>query len=301
MARRTKDLIFEESLFNNQEDYINLKMRLLALTIGRLHFKNLPDEIYEPFILKMIVQNPETLFAYDDIAGRFFWYIFTNNGRMNEYNVPYERRITLPNIGYSNVFNDENSVIFRSSLSGMPLLPVIEEYARKLYIISRTIDVNVNAQKTPVMVLCEEDQRLTFTNMMKQYAGNVPFIFGDKNIINNESFKVMNLNAPFVADKLFELKTNLWNEFLTFLGIYNVSVNKKERLITDEVNRSMGGVLTARNDFVKSIQDSVEKINDKFGLDIIFFFGEDENGESELKDETETNIIENKEINETEV
>lgn len=300
MARRTKDLIFEESLFNNMEDYINLKMRLLALTIGRLHFKNLPDEIYEPFILKMIVQNPETLFAYDDIAGRFFWYIFTNNGTMNEYNVPYERRITLPNIGYSNVFNTDNSVIFRSSLSGMPLLPIIEEYARKLFIISRTIDVNVNAQKTPVMVLCEEDQRLTFTNMMKQYAGNVPFIFGDKNIISENNFKTLDLKAPFVADKLFELKTNLWNEFLTFLGIYNVAINKKERLITDEVNRSMGGVLTARNDFVKSIQDSVEKINKKFNLNIIFYFGEDENGET-LKEENETDIIEDKEELETEV
>ena len=293
MPRRTKDLIFEESLFNNQEDYLNLKSRLIALTIGRLHFEGLPEYIYEPFILKMIISNPETLFAYDDIADRYIWYPFTNNSRMNEYNIPFERRVTLQNVGYSRVFDDSNSIIFRSSLSGTPLIPIIEEYARKLFIISRTIDVNVNAQKTPVMVLCDEDQRLTFTNMMKQYAGNVPFIFGDKNIISENSFKVMDLKAPFVADKLFELKTNLWNEFLTFLGIYNVSINKKERLITDEVNRSMGGVLVARNDFIRSINESIDNINKKFGLDIKFYFGEDENGKT---DPEEDDIIEEKEV-----
>lgn len=284
MARRTKDMIFEESLFNNMEDYLNLKSRLIALTIGRLHFKNLPDYIYEPFILRTIICNPETLFAYDPDLDRYFWYIFTYAGRLNEYNIPFERRITLNNVGYTNTFDDSNSVIFRSSLSGTPLIPIIEEYARKLFIISRTIDVNVNAQKTPVMVLCEEDQRLTFTNMMKQYAGNVPFIFGDKNIISESNFKVLDLKAPFVADKLFELKTNLWNEFLTFLGIYNVSINKKERLITDEVNRSMGGVLVARNDFIRAINESVEAINNKFGLDIEFIFGEDDNKDSNGED-----------------
>lgn len=297
MPRRTKDLIFEESLFNNMEDYINLKSRLIALTIGRLHFKNLPEYIYEPFILKMIICNPETLFAYDNDGDRFIWYPFTNNSRLDEYNIPFERRITLNNVGYSRVFDDSNSVIFRSSLSGTPLIPIIEEYARKLFIISRTIDVNVNAQKTPVMVLCDEDQRLTFQNMMKQYAGNVPFIFGDKNILSESSFKVLDLKAPFVADKLFELKTNLWNEFLTFLGIYNVSINKKERLITDEVNRSMGGVLVARNDFIRSINESLELINKKFGLDIEFYFGEDGNEkENELNEDANTDIIENKEV-----
>ena len=297
MPRRTKDLIFEESLFNNMEDYINLKSRLIALTIGRLHFKNLPEYIYEPFILKMIICNPETLFAYDNDGDRFIWYPFTNNSRLDEYNIPFERRITLNNVGYSRVFDDSNSVIFRSSLSGTPLIPIIEEYARKLFIISRTIDVNVNAQKTPVMVLCDEDQRLTFQNMMKQYAGNVPFIFGDKNILSESSFKVLDLKAPFVADKLFELKTNLWNEFLTFLGIYNVSINKKERLITDEVNRSMGGVLVARNDFIRSINESLELINKKFGLDIEFYFGEDGNEkENELNEDENTDIIENKEV-----
>lgn len=276
MARRTKDLLFEDSLFNNQQDYLNLRERLIDLAIGRLKIKGLPNYIYKPFIYRQIILNRDLLFAYDEIIDRYFLYQYTigPSGKLNEYNVPIDRRITLMNNGYTNVFDDSNSVIFRTSYSGTPLLPVIEEYARKLYIISRTIDVNVNAQKTPVVVLCPPEEELTFKNLMKQYSGNVPFIFGNKDILNLDNIKSLNLNAPFVADKLQQLKSDVWNEYLTFLGISNIAINKKERLITDEVQRSMGGVIVARNNFVSAIQDSIDEINEKFDLNLEFFFGE---------------------------
>lgn len=345
MPRRRKDLAFEESLFNNMEDYENLKNRLIALTIGRFHFDGLPEYLFQPYIIKMIIMNPDTLFCYDDILERYIWYTFciaggpkttpvgkelqdalTQNrvttitdydgldnkfktednkkifrGLFDEFNIPYYRRVVLPNNGYQNTFSDDDSVIVRSSYSGCPIMPIVEEYARKLYIVSRTIDVNVNSQKTPLIVLCDEDQRLTFENMIKQYVGNVPFIFGDKNSIDKDSFKVLTTNAPFVADKLFELKSNIWNEFLTFLGIYNISVNKKERLIVDEIQRSMGGVLVARNDIVRAINDSIEQINSKFDLKIKFTFGEDNPTDDEEKLISETKeIIDGKEVNEDE-
>lgn len=345
MPRRRKDLAFEESLFNNMQDYLNFESRLIALTVGRFHFDNLPSYFFQPYLIKMMIMNVDTLFAKDEDLDRFLWYTFSlaggsktpnvpgklqdaltqnrvtvvddyqyldnnlkndNNrkifmGLFDEFNIPYYRRIILPNNGYQNIFDDSNSVIIRSSYSGCPIMPIVQEYARKLYIISRTIDVNVNAQKTPIMVLCDEDQRLTMENMMKQYIGNVPFLFGDKNNIDKDSFKVLVTNAPFVADKLFELKANIWNEFLTFLGIYNININKKERLITDEIQRSMGGVLVARNDIVRAINDSFEQVNKKFGLDIKFTFGEDkpsEEEEEEIKAIEES--IEGKEVEDNE-
>ena len=280
MARRTKDMMFEESLFNNQQDYLNLRNRLIALTIGRFDLEGLPTYIYKPYVYRLMIGTFDKLIAYDSDLDRFFIYPFTSDGTLDEYNVPEKRRITLVNRGYSRVFDSSNSVIFRTSMSGLPILPIIEEYARKLYVISRTIDINVNAQKTPVIVLCDEDQELTFKNLMKQYEGNVPFIFGDKQVMNMDDVKVLNLNAPFVADKLQMLKTDVWNEFLTFIGVSNVAINKKERLITDEVNRSLGGVLTARNDFVKAVKDSLKEANDLFGTNWEFHFAEDEESES---------------------
>lgn len=296
-ARRTKDLMFEESLFNNMQDFYNLQNRLIDLVCGRFDIKGLPDYIYKPFVYRLLISNQNKVIAYDDILDRFFIYPFTSDGTLDEYNVPIRRRITLQNNGYSRVFTDKDSVILRTSISGTPIFPVIEEYARKLYIISRTIDINVNAQKTPVVILCDEDQQLTFKNLMKQYEGNVPFIFGDKSIVNMDSVKAINLNAPYVADKLQMLKNDVWNEFLTFIGVTNVTVNKRERLITDEVNRNMGGVLTARYNFVNAIEASLDEANKKFGTDWKFTFVEGgESSSAAEKERTDTIIEERSEI-----
>lgn len=295
MSRRRKDLVFEESLFNNQEDFYNLRERLIDLAIGRMKFKGLPEYIFKPFIYRQCLFYRELLFAYDEDLDRYFLYPYINaGGRLDEYNIPIERRITLQNNGYTRVFTKENSVILRTSNSGTPIIPTIEEYARKLYIISRTIDVNVNAQKTPVIILCPEEQRLTYENLLKQYTGNVPFIWGDSDVMQglDNNVKVLNLNAPYVADKLQMLKSNIWNEYLTFLGISNITINKKERLITDEVQRAMGGVIVQRNNFVAAIKDSIEEINKKFNMNIEFLFGEEVDEKLTGPDDSERLLIE---------
>ena len=53
-------------------------------------------------------------------------------------------------------------------------------FAQKLYNVSRAIDVNINAQKTPLMIVCDEKQKLTMKNVYMQYEGNEPFIFANK-------------------------------------------------------------------------------------------------------------------------
>ena len=78
-----------------------------------------------------------------------------------------------------------------------------------------------------------------------------------------------------IADKLTELKSQVWNEALTYLGISNVNIQKKERLITDEVARTQGGTIASRYSRLESRRQAAEKINDMFGLDITVDFRED--------------------------
>lgn len=140
-------------------------------------------------------------------------------------------------------------------------------YARRLYNLDRAIDVNANAQKTPVLIVCDQDQRLVMLNLYKEFDGNAPVIFGDK-ALDLSALKILKTDAPYVADKLFELKNQTWNEALTRLGISNVSYQKRERLIKDEVNRSQGGVIASRFSRLNARKQAVEKINDMFDLDI---------------------------------
>lgn len=133
--------------------------------------------------------------------------------------------------------------------------------------IDRIIDVNINAQKTPMLLQGTDKQRLTLLNLYKEYDGNAPVIFGTDSL-NLEGIQSINTSAPFLADQLYALKTKIWNEALTYLGIANVSEQKKERMITDEVVRGMGGTIASRFSRLDKRREDAERINRMFGLDI---------------------------------
>lgn len=272
MPRRRKDIEFDESLFNNVSDFNVYRDRLFDLACGSFNFENVPTEVYMPFVVSKLIRNGQILAFKDDVLNRFYLYPFTTNGTLNEYGIPFQRRVTLQNIGATYILDDTNSVILRTNVSRTKLWNVIEFFARNMYLLNRIIQININAQKTPVILTCDENMRLTYENVLKQYDGNVTAIFGSKDLdINN--LKAITLNAPLVAPQLYQMLANYWNEFLTFFGIPNVALNKKERLITDEVQRSMGGIIIAKQNFENEIQRGVDEINKMFGMDIKFTWG----------------------------
>ena len=194
-------------------------------------------------------------------------------GRLNVYRIPMNRRAYAAN-GYNRQLDYTNSVvIFNNNLHTNSMLD-LEMFSKRLYNLDRAIDVNANAQKTPVLILCDENQRLTMENLYQQFDGNRPFIFGDKSINAKDCVKALNTGAPFVADKLYQLKTEIWNEALTYLGISNVNIMKKERLITDEVNRSVAGSVASRYSALQARKYACEQINEMFGLNVDVAFRE---------------------------
>jgi hypothetical protein len=151
---------------------------------------------------------------------------------------------------------------------------MVRMFAERLYELDRIVEINAEAQKTPILIQGSEPQRLTLKNLYKEYVGNAPVIFGDKNLDLN-AIKVLKTDAPYVADKIYQLKTQTWNEALTYLGISNLNIQKKERLISDEAIRSQGGTIASRYSRLQSRRDAVDKINDMFDLDISVDFRED--------------------------
>ena len=111
-------------------------------------------------------------------------------------------------------------------------------------------------------------------NLYKEYEGNEPFIFGDKNLDIN-GMKVLKTDAPFVADKLMQLKFQIWNEAMTYLGISNVDMHKKERLLNDEVTRNMGSTVASRYSRLEARKQACKEINKMFNLDIDVEYRED--------------------------
>ena len=247
--------------------------RLTELAISMFDWKNLPPEIDKRFLELTLYTDGQCVFFKEDVVGEYAALQVTTNGRLNKYRVPIDRRAYAVN-GYQRNLNIDNSVIIYNNMLRTPSVKYMEMYALRLWDLDRTIDVNARAQKTPVLLQANEQQRLTLLNLYKDYDGNSPVIFGDKNLDLN-GIKCVQTGAPYVSDKLYQLKTQIWNEALTYLGIANMNIMKKERLVTDEVQRNQGGTIASRYSRLKSRQEAAKKINEMCGLKISVEYSDD--------------------------
>lgn len=271
MGRRKTN--FEESLSMNNYTYMQYAYRLMELSISMFEWKNLPEGIDERFLEMVLFTDGHAVFFKDDELGDYLALQCLINGKLNVYRIPIKRRAFAVN-GYQKQLTDKDSVIiFNNMLHANSWLDV-KMFAKRLYNLDRIIDVNANAQKTPILIKGNEQQRLTLTNLYKEYDGNAPVIFADKSLDMN-ALQVLSTQAPYVADKIYQLKTQIWNEALTYLGISNVSFQKRERMVSDEVTRSQGGTVASRYSRLNARRQACEQINKMFGLNIECDFRED--------------------------
>lgn len=272
---------FAESLALNTMTY-DLYLELLTqIAVSQFEWRNLPSTVDPRFLELTLFNDGQAVFFADDVMG-YLGLQCLIKGALNVYRIPVDRQAYAVN-GYRKNLTDADSVIIYNNYMHTNSVNLAKLYARKLYDIDRAIDINVRGQKTPVGLQCDEKQRLSVINAYKDYDGNQPVLFLDKSFDLN-SLKTIRTDVPFVSDKLYEIKTKIWNEALTYLGVVNVTEQKKERMIVDEVQRSLGGTIASRFTRLGMRQEACKQINEMFGLNISVTYRYD--NESEVnKDE----------------
>lgn len=244
MGKNKRNREFWQSATLNNSTYIQYYNRLMELSMVMFEWKNIPDTIDQRFLELCLFSDGRAIIFKDEVMG-FVVMRCNGNGPWDLYNIPKDR-VAYASNGYHNQdLNEKNSVLIYNNYIHTTSKLDVEMFARRLYNMDRTIDVNINAQKTPVLLKCSEEQLLTVKNAYKDFDGNMPVIFANDEF-NDKSFAVLTTGAPYVADKIRDEKTQTWNEALTYLGISNTNIVKKERMITDEVLRSQGGVIASR-------------------------------------------------------
>lgn len=273
MGRRKKTN-FGESLLMNNATYMQYFNRLMELSVSMFEWKNLPSTCDVRYLELALFMNGSAVFFQDDVLEDYVALDVICSGRLDVYGNPVLRKAYSRYNNYQKLLKGSNSVIIWNNYLRTNSVLDVEMFAKRLYNLDRIIDVNANAQKTPILIKCDETQRLTMLNVYKEYDGNSPVIFGDK-ALNSNGLEVLSTGAPYVADKIYQLKTQIWNEALTYLGISNINVQKKERLITDEVTRNQGGTIASRYSRLECRREAVRKINEMFGLNIEVNYRED--------------------------
>lgn len=269
---RNKDQ-FNQSAVDNNLTFRQYLDRLTELSISMFEWKNLPTTVDARYLELQLFETGCMVYFDDDVIGNLCLNCLYN-GQFDVYGNPTSRRAYSKYNQYQKELNQDDSVVIWNNYLHTNSIMQVRQYALRLYNLDRIIDVNANAQKTPVLVQATEKQRLTMLNLYKEYDGNAPFIFGDRDI-DFQGLKAISTGAPYICDKIYQLKTQIWNEALTYLGINNINIQKKERLITDEVTRNQGGTIASRYSRLESRREAVKKINEMFGTNIEVNYRED--------------------------
>lgn len=263
--------------------------RLLEMSLARYEWLNLPDSVDARFLELTLFKNGRALFFEDDVLGMLALPVIIN-GPFNVYKIPIRRRAFTPGVSSVNETDkstvstyhaertNKDSVICYNNMLHSPSLNMCRMFARRLADIDRTIDVNISAQKTPVLIESDANTLLSLKNAYKQYEGNFPVIFGKKGIADN--VKVLMTGAPLVAPALQQLKQTIWNDAMEALGIANHGADKKERVNTLEIQANQGGTIASRYSGLIAREQACDAVNRMFGTSISVRYREEVTPES---------------------
>ena len=271
--RKREKTLFGESATVNNLTYMQYLNRLTELSVSMFEWKNLPPTVDARYLELHLFETGSMVYFDDDVIGNLCLDCLPS-GRLDVYGNPVLRRAYSGYNNYQKLLKESNSVIIWNNYLHTNSILEVKMFAKRLYNLDRIIDVNANAQKTPVLIQGTEQQRLTLKNLYKEFDGNSPFIFGDKNLDLN-SLKCLQTGAPYVCDKLYNLKQMYWNEALTYLGINNTGAQKRERMLSIESSQAQGGTISSRYSRLQSRREAVEKINAMFGTNIEVNYRED--------------------------
>ena len=252
----------------NDRVFTDYYIRLMLIARSLFKWEGLPEGMDERWIEKYLFTEGACIFLKDPNLG-FAIAKLGLDGPLNEYDDPTDLRPIFYNYVYAGpqLVNDENAVIIRNNDDMVPTAPTIQLYALKIANIDRTIDVNVHQQKTPVIIRCSERQKLSLKQVIVKRNDNEHVIFGDKNL-DLSGIEVLNTQAPIVFDKLEIQKHMVYNECMTFLGVNNANMDKRERVVTGEVSANDQQVQANEDVALKARERAAERINEIFGLNI---------------------------------
>lgn len=146
-------------------------------------------------------------------------------GTVDIYGVPNMRFAYAQQ--YFKALGKNNSVIIWDSNVGYPSVDYVQMYAESLANMRMTRNLNIYAQRTPVIIAGSDNQRLSTKNLFKQYNDFVPFISVRDGVSNIDNIKVLNLNPPNVFGDITTAMRQEIADFCIQFGINNIDGTKK--------------------------------------------------------------------------
>lgn len=282
----------KENQLSNFKTYQMYLREMLTLAENVFEFENLPDFIDVSFLNKKLLRDGSIAFFKDEYLG-VIALPYTVMGTLDIYQRPQKIMAIAPNGSYRRTLNPEEYVIMYDNNGRYPLFLDITQYAERIALDTRTIDINILQQRTPRFWKTSSDKERSVRDIINNVDGleNMLITYED---INIDDIQLILQPAPYVADKIDIQKEKLWNEFLRLIGIANMNFQKKERNIKDEVLASQGGTIASRYSRFEPRQKAIKLINEKFGtnINVRYYDGIPTSEKDVIEDNEESEVIE---------
>lgn len=252
--------------------YADYFFRLKSLACTMFKWEGLPDSVNERYLEWCLFIYGKAVFFNHPTRG-----FMCLNGVLegiNFYNEPLNIRPISPVETFPSIPSDQ-CVLIRNTPDMYPTFLTTNRYAQMLYDIDDSINVNITAQKTPILILTDQKQKTTAQAVYQKFKGNTPVIYGMKGTFDPSSFTVLRTDAPFVAGQLQDIKITKYNEYLSFLGI-GMADYKRERRVTDEVEQFDSQANALANIGLSQRKHACELINKLWGLNVSVHLSVDE-------------------------
>ena len=263
---------FRDAIIMNDNTYIDYLERMKKICLSMFEWTNLPETMNARFLEMCLYYNGQAAMFYDEVYG----YINTmccDGGYINIYGLPTElncysyrfnqrRSLYMSDTGAT---KGEECILVLNNYQRVPTAATIELFAKRLAEAQRTADVNIKAQRTPILITTDQKQYFTLKKMYEEYDGNTPAIFADKNVITPDALKSLNTESKFIANDVMDYKREIWNEFLTTMGISNLS-EKRERMISNEVDSNNELINLNLQSLLIPRKEACRQFNEKYGL-----------------------------------
>lgn len=276
MARKIRRVppkdAFRDAILLNNQTYIDYLERMKKICLSIFDWVNLPESMNARFLEMCLFYQGQAALLYSDDYG-FINTMASDGGYINIYGLPTEINC------YSYRFNERRSlytvdvgeekgnecILVMNNYERVPTAMTIQLFCKRLAEADRVLDTNLNALRTPILITTDQKQYFTLKKMYEEYDGNTPAIFADKNLISPDALKAIKTDAPVLLDDVLQYKTAIWNEFLTFIGLQNLS-EKKERLISSEVDSNNELINMNLQALLVPRKEACRQFNEKYGL-----------------------------------
>ena len=229
------------------------------LAVSRFEWHGLPDGIDERYLELTLFESGVVLFHPNGEWKRF---VVSGGavGGLNNYNNPTRFDPMAPNYAPGTMDSKHCVPIWDNPLR-CTMRDVVVDYAMRLASCDKAIDVNLDNVSVPLIIRSKETQKLTVENIMRAREQGAPYVYTYDTMDADGLFATFPNQTPNLSKDLLEVKNQIWNEMITYLGIQNSSTEKRERLVADEAEYAQERTNVYRQSYLKCRQQACDQIN----------------------------------------